>query len=57
MTGKFKFIMFNLNHEMEMIIFIGPREEINQKLLGLNYKKVITNAKKPLTFVESKRGN
>ena len=49
--------MFNLNHEMEMIIFIGPREEINQKLLGLNYKKVITNAKKPHTFVESKRGH
>ena len=31
MTGKFKFIMFNLNQEMQMIIFIGPREEINQK--------------------------
>ena len=46
MTGNFNFIMLNLNQEMGMIIFIGPREGINPsqkktKREGINYKFLI----------------
>ena len=58
MTGKFKFIMINLNQEMQMIIFIGPREEITQNFfIGVESYKGSNQCKKNPTFVGSKRGH